>query len=132
MTDAARERRYVDSFSEQTKAMLQKAAARTQDSGRRDIDTEQLLRVLPDSEAVQAARLVTLRRRTGNRKIMACESPHPQRFCAVTCTAMSPAGYPRRCARNRPRGHGPAGKMPVLSQPARMGFSGLVPPISPA
>ncbi|ABL72078.1 ATP-dependent Clp protease ATP-binding subunit [Paracoccus denitrificans] len=54
MTDAPSERQYVDSFSEQTKAMLQKAAERTQESGRRDIDTEQLLYVLPDSEAVQA------------------------------------------------------------------------------
>ncbi|MFD1795924.1 ATP-dependent Clp protease ATP-binding subunit [Paracoccus aurantiacus] len=48
------ERAYVDSFSEQAKAMLQKAAERTTQAGRREIDTEQLLYVLPDSDAVQA------------------------------------------------------------------------------
>ena len=48
------ERQYVDTFSEQAKAMLQKAAERTTKAGRREIDTEQLLYVLPDSDAVQA------------------------------------------------------------------------------
>ena len=48
------ERQYVDTFSEQAKAMLQKAAERTTKAGRREIDTEQLRYVLPDSDAVQA------------------------------------------------------------------------------
>ncbi|NHF72273.1 ATP-dependent Clp protease ATP-binding subunit [Paracoccus xiamenensis] len=48
------ERQYVDTFSEQAKAMLQKAAERTTKAGRREIDTEQLLYVLPDSDAVEA------------------------------------------------------------------------------
>lgn len=54
VSDSTGERQYVDQFSEQAKAMLQKAAERAVDSGRREIDTEQLLHVLPDSDAVQA------------------------------------------------------------------------------
>ncbi|MDQ7988154.1 MAG: ATP-dependent Clp protease ATP-binding subunit [Candidatus Dactylopiibacterium sp.] len=51
--DAGRER-HVEAFSEQTKAMLQKAAERTLQGGHPEIDTEQLLHVLPDSDAIQA------------------------------------------------------------------------------
>lgn len=54
MTNSASERQYVDAFSDQTKEILQKAAERTVEAGKTEIDTEQMLYVLPESEAVQA------------------------------------------------------------------------------
>ena len=48
------ERQYVDAFSDTAKDMLQKAGERALQTGHKDIDTEQLLYVLPDSEAVEA------------------------------------------------------------------------------
>ena len=48
------ERQYVDAFSDTAKDMLQKAGERALQTGHKDIDTEQLLYVLPDSDAVEA------------------------------------------------------------------------------
>ncbi len=52
--DSLSERQYVEAFSDTAKDMLQRAGERALQTGHKDIDTEQLLYVLPDSEAVEA------------------------------------------------------------------------------
>ncbi len=52
--DTTGERQYIEQFSEQAKAMLQRAAERAVQGGRREVDTEHLLYVLPQSDAIQA------------------------------------------------------------------------------
>ncbi len=51
--DNAGEQRYIQQFSEQAKEMLQRAAERAAEAGRREVDTDNLLYVLPDSDVVQ-------------------------------------------------------------------------------
>jgi ATP-dependent Clp protease ATP-binding subunit ClpC len=51
--DTTGERQYIEQFSEQAKEMLQRAAERAAQSGRREVDTEHLLYVLPESDVVQ-------------------------------------------------------------------------------
>jgi ATP-dependent Clp protease ATP-binding subunit ClpC len=51
--DTTGDRQYIEQFSEQAKEMLQRAAERAAQSGRREVDTEHLLYVLPESDVVQ-------------------------------------------------------------------------------